>query len=112
MDKGNVCQLVEFVQDGTIRHEDCLSTLKGSWKQFDLAGSQCLFQLCGSLAGSQYDIVTKEIVALLGPVFACSESELVLGRIKEIECLMSALLSQKDEGSKSPAEHQVSIILQ
>lgn len=70
--------------------------LKSSWKQFDKAGSRFLVQLCESLAGSQYDIITKEIVALLGPIFACSESELVLGRMKEIENFLV-----KEEGEKS-----------
>ncbi|XP_045193117.2 uncharacterized protein LOC123549256 [Mercenaria mercenaria] len=70
-------------------HGNGLSDLKSSWKQFDNVGSKLLVQLCGSLAGSQYDIVTKEIVALLGPMFACGESELVLGRLKEIESLMT-----------------------
>jgi hypothetical protein len=70
-------------------HGDGLNGLKSTWKQFDNAGSSTLVQLCGSLAGSQYDIVTKEIVALLGPVFACGESELVLGRLQEIESLLA-----------------------
>ncbi|KAL4234078.1 hypothetical protein ACF0H5_005732 [Mactra antiquata] len=109
METNNLSQSMEGEQDISSFLGNYINTLKWSWKQFDLAGSQCLVQLCSSLHGSQYDIVTKEIVALLGPVFGCSESELVLGRIKEVESLMSGLLSQAEEGTRSPAEHQMAL---
>lgn len=86
----------------TCNHGNGLNDLKSSWKQFDQAGSSTLVQLCGSLAGSQYDIVTKEILALLGPVFACGESELVLGRLQDIQSLLVG--SQEEEKTKKPED--------
>lgn len=86
-------------QDDTSNHGNHLFDLKSSWKHFDNVGSQFLVQLCGSLVGSQYDAVSKDIVALLGPVFACGNSELVLGRFKEIESLMSEKRRHPDTDS-------------
>ena len=83
--------------------------LKSAWQQFDAAGSCVLVQLYKSLQGSQYERVFKDTVALLGPGFACGQSELVLRRFKEIELLLEQQ-SQQDNGAttkKSNVSKQV-----
>lgn len=96
------------LKEGSTGSDNVLGLLKSSWQQFDVAGSRLLVQLCNSLAGSQYDGVFKETVALLGPVFACGQSELVLRRLKEMESLMEQGTSAKTDASKSAAHKQVS----
>lgn len=85
-----------------------LTDLQMSWKQFDNFSSKLLVQLSSSLTGNQYDTVSKEIVALLGPVFACGDSELVLGHLKEMESLMAG--NQKlEEGDTSSDEPKATL---
>lgn len=99
------------INDNKTKHGNNLTDFQSSWKQFDNIGSNLLVQLCGSLVGSQYHSVTKEIVALLGPVFACGESELVLSHLKEIESLMPGN-QQCWTGNVSPEEDKVNIFYQ
>lgn len=91
--------------------QNTLGRLKSSWKQFDAAGSQLMVQLSSSLAGNQFENTFKETVALLGPVFACGQSELVLRRLKEMESLLGQMTSTengaKSDDRKSASDKQV-----
>lgn len=87
-----------------------LGLLKSSWRQFDATGSHVLVQLTKALAGSQYEGVFKDTVALLGPVFACGQSELVLRRLRDMENLLGSPghgSSAKTDGGKVVNNKQV-----
>ena len=81
---------------------------KNAWHLFDGAGSQLLYMMCSTLSGTQLGGITRDLMALQGPVFGCSKSELVLGRLKEMENLLAGLQIQKNETEEiSSAQVQV-----
>ncbi|WAR13218.1 hypothetical protein MAR_027398 [Mya arenaria] len=75
--------------------EVVLSGLRSAWKQFDVCGSQLVSGLCGRLAGCQYEAVSRDIAAILAPVFSCGESALVQGRLGDMEAAARAIIPEK-----------------
>ena len=95
------------VDDGGLSR-NMVGEFKKAWHLFDGAGSQLLYMMCGALAGTQLGNITRDLLALQGPVFGCSKSELVLGRLKEMENLLAGLQIQKNENDEiSSAQVQV-----
>ena len=77
--------------DGAGNPGNLLNDFVTSWKNFDGAGSRFLYSLCTSLAESQYEGLSRDLVAVLGPVFGCGESELVLCHLRKMETVLSGL---------------------